>query len=126
MRHTMPEVQPGAVVDHREAKARVMSVLSGADPLTASRQALDQLTARNRELLNEDGGEIRGALADQVCVLEAIMLGFTYQAGRARRADDARALAGVALKASTALTQTLMALHRITDEGRNARAIDAR
>ena len=118
-------VERGAVLDHRQAKARALAVLGGGDPLIASRDAFDALAARNRELLDEGGDAIREALADQVALLEAVATGFAYQAASARRPDDARQLAGVAIRASNALAQVLGALHRMSEDRRNGRALDA-
>ena len=39
-------VERGAVLDHRQAKARALAVLGGGDPLIASRDAFDALAAR--------------------------------------------------------------------------------
>lgn len=118
-------VEPGAVLNHRQAKARALAVLGGGDPLIASRDAFDALAARNRELLDEGGDAIREALADQVALLEAVAAGFTFQAASARRPDDARQLAGVAIRASNALVQVLGALHRVSEDRRNGGALDA-
>lgn len=118
-------VEQGPALDHRQAKARALAVLGGGDPLIAARDAFDALAARNRELLDEGGDAIREALADQVAILEAVATGFAYQAARARRPDDARQLAGVAIRASSTLVQVLGALHRVTEDRRNGSAIDA-
>lgn len=119
------QIEPGAVLDHRQAKARALAVLGGGDPLIAARDAFDALAARNRELLDGDSDAIRAALADQVAILEAVVNGFAYQAAVARHRDDARQLAGVAIRASATLVQVLAALHRVTEDGRNGNAIDA-
>lgn len=118
-------VEPGFVLDHRAAKARTLAVLAGADPLIAARPALEALTARNRQLLDHGPDAIREALADQVAILEALVNGFAFQSTVARRSDDARTLAGVAIKASSTLTATLVALHRVSEDGRNGAAIPA-
>lgn len=118
-------VERGAVLDHRQAKARALAVLGGGDPLIASRDAFNALAARNRELLDAGGDAIREALADQVAILEAVVTGFSYQAAVARHKDDARQLAGVAIRASSTLVQVLGALHRMSEDRRNGNAIDA-
>lgn len=123
-RRTAPTVERGAVLNHKEGKARALAVLAGGDPLIASRDAFNALADRNRELLDEGGDAIREALADQVALLEAVATGFAYQAARAKRPDDARQLAGVAIRASSTLTQVLAALHRVTEDRRNGDAID--
>jgi hypothetical protein len=120
-----PTVERGAVLNHKEAKARALAVLAGGDPLTASRDAFNALADRNRELLDEGGDAIREALADQVALLEGVVAGFAFQAARAKRPDDARQLAGVAIRASATLVQVLGALHRVTEDRRNGSAIDA-
>lgn len=117
-------VERGAVLDHRQAKARALAVLGG-DPLIASRDAFDALAARNRELLDGGGDAIREALADQVVILEAVVTGFSYQAAVARHKDDARQLAGVAIRASSTLVQVLGALHRMNEDRRNGNALEA-
>lgn len=119
------EVEAAAVLDHREAKARVLCVLGSGDPLVAGKAALDALTARNRELLDGGGDAIRSALADQVAILEQVVSAYTIAAVRERRTDDRKALQGVALKASSVLMQALIALHRVTEDGRDGSAITA-
>lgn len=124
-RHAAPTVEHGAVLNHKEAKARALAVLAGGDPLIASRDAFNALADRNRELLDEGGDAIREALADQVALLEGVATGFAFQAARAKRPDDARQLAGVAIRASSTLVQVLGALHRTTEDRRNGNAFDA-
>lgn len=118
-------VEQGPVFDHRQAKARALAVLGGGDPLTAARDAFDALAARNRELLDQGGDAIREALADQVAILEAVAAGFAFQAAVARHKDDARQLAGVAIRASSTLVQVLGALHRMNEDRRNGNALEA-
>lgn len=119
------EVEAAPVLDHREAKARALCVLGSGDPLVAGKAALDALTARNRELLDGGSDAIRAALADQAIILEQIVAAYTIAAVRARRTDDRKALQGVALKASAVLLQALGALHRVTEDSRDASAITA-
>jgi hypothetical protein len=124
-RAASPELLAAPTLDHREAKARTLAVLAGGDPLIAAKPALDALTARNCELLDHGPDAIRAALADQVAILEAVVSGFAFNAATARRIDDKRALAGVAIRASATLTATLAALHRVTEDQRNGAAITA-
>lgn len=113
------------MLDHRQMKAVALTVLQGGDPLIAARDSLDLLAARNRELLDGDGDAIREALADQVALLEATIASYTVKAMAARKADDARALQGVAIRAQATLVQVLGALHRVTEDQRDARSIPA-
>lgn len=118
-----PTVEPAPTLNHREAKARALAVLSGGDPLIAARDALTALAERNHQLTNGTPAEIRSALADQVALLEATVSAYTLAAARERKVENRRALAGVALRASTTLTQVLLALHRVTEDQRNGEAI---
>jgi hypothetical protein len=118
-----PAVEPAPALDHREAKARALSVLWTGDPLIAARDAFDALAERNRQLVNGSPAEIRSALADQVALLEATVSAYTIAAARERKVENRRALAGVALRASTTLTQVLLALHRVSEDQRNGEAI---
>ncbi|MBX3679480.1 MAG: hypothetical protein KF710_04805 [Rhodocyclaceae bacterium] len=113
------------VLDHREAKARVLCMLGSGDPLIASKQALDALTARNKELLDGGRDAIRSALADQAAILENLSAAYTLAAIRERRTDHRRALQGVALRATNTLVQVLGALHRVTEDQRDAKALPA-
>lgn len=113
-------------LDHRQAKARALAVLAGGDPLICGRQAFDTLAERNRELAAGDAGSsraIREALADQVAILEAVAAAYTVKAAETRNTDRARHLQGVAIRASQALTATLMALHKTTEDSRDAAAL---
>ncbi|MBD5805100.1 hypothetical protein AZOA_45470 [Azoarcus sp. Aa7] len=120
-----PDVIPAPALDHRQAKARALAVLAGGDPLIAAKPALDALTARNRALANGGPDEIRAALADQVALLEATVSAYTIAGAKERVTDRRRALAGVAIRASTTLTATLLALHRVNEDQRNGAAIPA-
>jgi len=116
------------VLDHREAKARTLMVLTstgGPDPLIAAREAFETLTQRNRELLAEDGDALREAVADQVALLEALAASFAFQAAKAKRPDDARALAGVSIRASSTLGTMLATLHKLAEDRRNGAALPA-
>lgn len=113
------------MLDHRQMKAVALTVLQGGDPLIAARDSLDQLAARNRELLDGDSDAIREALADQVALLEATIASYTVKAAAARKADDARALQAVAIRAQATLVQVLGALHRVTEDQLDARSITA-
>lgn len=124
-RPASPELVAAPAINHREAKARTLAMLAGGDPLVAAKPALDALTARNRELLDRGPDAIRAALADQVAILEAVVSGFAFNAATARRIDDKRALAGIAIRASSTLTATLAVLHRVTEDQRNGAAITA-
>ncbi|NMG43984.1 hypothetical protein GPA22_09615 [Aromatoleum toluvorans] len=117
-------VVPALALDHREAKARALSVLWTGDPSIAARDAFNALAERNRQLVNGSPAEIRVALADQVALLEATVSAYTIAAARERKIENRRALAGVALRASTTLTQVLLALHRVTEDQRNGAAIN--
>ncbi|AYH43339.1 hypothetical protein [Azoarcus sp. DN11] len=117
-------VVPALALDHREAKARALAVLWTGDPLIAARDAFNALAERNRQLTSGSPAEIRSALADQVALLEATVSAYTIAAARERKLENRRALAGVALRASTTLTQVLLALHRVSEDQRNGEAIN--
>lgn len=118
------EVIPAPVLDHRKAKSQLLAVLHRRDPLLCGKEALQALAERNRELCNGDGNAIREALADQVAILEAVACRFSIEALATRKPDVQRALASTALKANTVLTQALIALHRVTDDQRNGKALN--
>ena len=118
-----PTIELPLTLNHHEAKARTLAVLNGVDPLTCAKQALDALTARNASLCSGDGAAIRAALADQVVILEAVVSAYSTRAAMTSNSEKARTLQGVALKASTVLAQTLVALHRVSEDQRNASAL---
>lgn len=121
-------LEAAPALDHRQAKARALSVLAGGDPLICARDALDALAERNRTLAGGDArsaAAIREALADQVCLLEAVVSAYTAKAAGTRNPDAARQLQGVAIRASQALTATLLALHRTNEDSRDAKALPA-
>jgi hypothetical protein len=116
---------PAPVIDHKKAKAQLLSVLHRKDPMLCGAQAMQALTARNRELIHGDGKAIAEALADQVAILEAVSARFTFEALAARKPDHQKACASTALKANTTLTQALLALHRVSEDQRNGKAFNA-
>lgn len=119
-------LEAAPALDHRQAKARALAVLGGGDPLICARDALDTLAERNRTLAAGDAESataIREALADQVAILEAVVSAYTIRATEARNTDRARQLQGVAIRASQALTATLLALHRTNEDTRDAKAL---
>lgn len=113
---------PAPIIDHRKAKGQLLAVLHRKDPLLCGADAARSLAARNRELANGDGKAIAEALADQVAILEAVSARFTFEALSAKKPDHQKAAASTALKASTCLTQTLLALHRVSEDQRNGKA----
>lgn len=113
---------PAPVIDHKRAKGQLLAVLHRKDPLLCGAEAARSLAARNRELVNGDGKAIAEALADQVAILEAVSARFTFEALKARKPDHQKAAASTALKAQTCLTQTLLALHRVSEDQRNGKA----
>lgn len=129
MNPTQGEILDAArVLSHREAKARTLMVLTstgGPDPLIAAREAFDVLAMRNRELLAEDGDALREAVADQIALLEALAASFAFQAAKAKRPDDARALAGVAIRGSATLGTMLITLHKMSEDRRDGAALPA-
>ncbi|WP_018227968.1 hypothetical protein [Methyloversatilis universalis] len=108
------------VLDHREAKARVLAVLGGGHPLIAGKSALDALTQRNRALMVGGDDAIKEALADQVVILEQVAAAYTFAAVGERKAEDRKALQTIALRAQSVLLQTLGALHQMNKAARNA------
>lgn len=119
-------LEAAPALDHRQAKARALAVLAGGDPLICGRQAFEHLAQRNRELAGGDAGSaaaIREALADQVAILEAVVSGYSLRAAETRNTDRARQLQGVAIRASQAVTTTLLALHRTNEDARDAEAL---
>lgn len=115
---------PAPVIDHKASKGRLLAVLQGGDPLIAGKAAADALAARNRSLLDADSDSIREAVADQVVLLEATAERYTLEALRAKHPDRQRAYGNLALKAQSTLSQALMALHRMTEDRRDGKAIN--
>lgn len=116
---------PAPAIDHRKAKAQLLSVLHRKDPLICGAEAMRSLAARNRELVNGDGKAIAEALADQVAILEAVSARFTFEALASKKPEQQKSLASTALKAQTCLTQTLLALHRVSQDQRDGAAYSA-
>lgn len=115
---------PAPVVDLKASKGRMLAVLQGGDPLVAGKAAADALAARNRSLLDAGSDEIRTAVADQIVLLEATIERYSLEALRAKHPDRQKTYGNLALKASTTLTQALMALHRMTEDRRNGQAFN--
>lgn len=114
---------PAAVIDHRKAKGQLLAVLHGKDPLLCGAEAARSLAARNHELINGDSKAISEALADQIAILEAVSARFAFEAVSTRKPDQQKTYASTALKASTCLTQALLALHRVSEDQRNGKAL---
>jgi hypothetical protein len=119
----LAEVEDDILIHHSADKARALAVLTHGDPAIAGAAAFKALTKRNHELLSGGPDAIRSALADQVILLEAVVTNYTTAGARERNADRRKTLQNVALKASSTLAQTLLALHRVTEDSRNADAI---
>ncbi|MCL4682419.1 MAG: hypothetical protein KJZ92_14265 [Rhodocyclaceae bacterium] len=109
--------------DPKQAKANLLSVLRGDDPIIAARADLAALTQRNRELMDGGPEVIREALADQLILLETAMLRFMREAAGKGMADNRRALASVALRCQQSFVMTAAALHRLNQEHADSKAI---
>lgn len=115
---------PAPAVDLNASKARLLAVLRGGDPMTAGKDAAEALATRNRALLDAGSDEIRAAVADQIILLEATIERYSLESLRAKHPDRQKTYGNLALKASTTLTQALMALHRMTEDQRNGKAFN--
>jgi hypothetical protein len=109
--------------DHKHAKASVLALLRGDDPLLGVARELDTLAARNRDLVGGGPEAIREALGDQLALLEAGMLRFMRDASGKGLPEHRRALAAVALRCQSAFVQTCLALNRLDQDNANSKAI---
>lgn len=108
--------------DHREAKAALLSKLRGDAPYITFKEPLDALTRRNREMMDGGPDAIREALADQLVILEAMMLRFATDCTKGP-SGVRRELASVALNAQRAFVGTAAALNNLNEQAANAKAI---
>jgi hypothetical protein len=108
--------------DHKEAKAALLSKLRGDAPYITLKEPLDALTRRSRDFLIEGPDAIRDSLADQLVILEAMMLRFATDATKGP-SGVRRELASVALHAQRAFVGTAAALNNLNEQAANAKAI---
>jgi hypothetical protein len=120
-----PQIQKDAAIaaDPREARAALIAKLRGDAPFITLRQDMDALALRNRETLAGGSQAVRAALADQIPLLEAVALRFFNDAAKPAPPNSRQALAGVALSAQKVLIANLMALHRVTQDEADSKAI---
>lgn len=109
--------------DPREARAALIAKLRGDAPYISLRTDMDALAARNRSLLAGGSLAVREALAEQVPLIEAVALRFFIDAAKAGNSNARQALAGVALSAQKTLIANLLALHRVTQDEADSKAI---
>jgi hypothetical protein len=109
--------------DHRRAKANVLALLRGDDPLLGVAQDLKTLAARNRELTQGSPEAIKIALGDHLVILEEAMLRFMRDAASRGLPDHRRALASVALRCQSAFVQTCLALNKMENDHADSHAL---
>ncbi len=105
--------------DHKEAKATLLAVLRGDDPLLCARADFDALTQRNRELRTPEA--IKDAMADQLAILEVAALRF-FRDATTGTSDQRRTFAAVALRCQAQFVATAATLHRLNEESANEKA----
>jgi hypothetical protein len=90
------------MAESSKASAKVLGSLLHPDTDIDIRSALEELSRRNRELLDTDNERILQSLAEQLQILEAIFQRYTYEALKQARPDQRAALAKVAFNAQAA------------------------
>lgn len=111
-------------MDFPEAKAQLLAVLWGRDPLLCAREGLETLTRRNLEL--KDGDEILEALREQLVILEAVFVRYMGEsAKKSNSAEARRCLAAIAMQAQRQFVATAAAVHALEQGARDAQAIEA-
>jgi hypothetical protein len=109
--------------DPREARAALIAKLRGDAPYISLRADMDALAERNRDMLARGPDAIREALVDQISLLEAVSIRFFNDAAKPGPASARQPLASVALHAQRNLVGTLLALHRVTQDEADSKAI---
>jgi hypothetical protein len=109
--------------DPSEARAALIAKLRGEAPFITLRQDMESLALQNRETLAGGSQAVRAALADQIPLLQAVALRFFNDAAKPGPANGRQALAGVALSAQKTLIANLLALHRVTQDEADSKAI---
>jgi hypothetical protein len=97
-----PWKPPRSIAESSVASAQLLACLLHPDTDIDIRSALEELTRRNRELLDGDNQRILNSLAEQLQLLEAIFQRYTYEALKLARPDQQAALAKVAFNAQAA------------------------
>ena len=109
--------------DPREARANLIARLRGDVPYIGLKADMEALAARNRSLVAGGSHAVREALADQIPLIEAVAMRFFNDAAKAGNSNARQALAGVALSAQKTLIANLLALHRVTQDEADSKAI---
>ena len=105
------------------ATCQVLAALSDGKPLDAD--PFKVLTDRNQELADAPDDVIRDSLARQSVLLEALWLHFASRAAKEKRSDHAASLVKAALNCQRALSGVLGTVHHLSEESKDAQAIDA-
>ncbi|OIQ63994.1 hypothetical protein GALL_544590 [mine drainage metagenome] len=97
-----------------QAAATALLAITGDAPAPAPAQsAFEELTRRNRHLLEGGAEAILETLARQATLLEAVVLALFTSAGNARNPNTARLALNGALSAQRSLVHTLGAIHQV-------------
>ena len=108
-----PTTTPATPINPDDAAALVLSLLADPTGRVIPAEAYQSLEARNRALIDAPSDEIKGTLARQVTVLEAVSLRYLAAAAAEPSPKRAEPLARIGLAAQRALVTTLGALHAV-------------
>ncbi len=112
-------------LDPATQTARLLGVLVPGDSLNPARDAYAGLCALNARLKDAPDEEVLEALTRQAALLENLWLFYTRQALNAKRPDHAALLQSTALRCQKAHMGVLGAIRQLTEDRRNAEAIEA-
>lgn len=120
-----PTLQKDAAIDADPATARaaLIAKLRGDAPYLSLKSDMESLAARNRSLVAGGSQAVREALAAQVPLIEAVAMRFFTDAAKGGNSNARQALAGVALSAQKTLIANLLALHRVTQDEADSKAL---
>lgn len=112
-------------LDPATQTAKLLGVLVPGDSLNPARDAYAGLCALNARLKDAPDEEVLEALTRQAALLESLWLYYTRQALKATRPDHAALLQSTALKCQKAHLGVLGAIRQLSEDKRNAEAIEA-
>lgn len=104
------------------AVAQIIASLAGGD--ATPEEGFRRLIDCNHRLIEKPEDEILDALTRQVALLEAMFLSLTARASQAAKPDHAAGLTKAALGCQRSLQSVLGAIHSLTENRRNAEAIN--
>lgn len=116
---------PPQPIDADEAAAQCLALLTDPDSAVLPADAFRELAKRNAALLNAPREEIIAALSRQVVLLEATATRFLSKAALTSNTDHACALTKLSLSATRSLVATLGAIHAMSEDAADSKAIDA-